>query len=46
MVAKGFLKLPNLHMLIKQKISSLPKNLALGNSDELLKVLSTKINLL
>ena len=28
--AKAFLKLPNLHMLIKQKNPSLPRNLALG----------------
>ena len=28
-VAKGFLKLPNLHMLIKQKSQLLPENLAL-----------------
>ena len=28
--AKGFLKLPNLHMLIKQKSPSFPRNLALG----------------
>ena len=27
-VAKGFLKLPNLHMLLKQKSPSLPRNLA------------------
>ena len=34
-IAKGFLKLPNLHMLIKQRSASLPRNLALatfGNS--------------
>ena len=29
-IAKGFLKLQNLHMLIKQKCPSLPRNLALG----------------
>ena len=29
-VAKGFLNLPNLHMLLKQKGPSLPRNLALG----------------
>ena len=28
--SKAFLKLPNLHMLIKQKSSSLPRKLALG----------------
>ena len=30
MVAKGFLKLANLHVLIKQKSPSLPRNLTLG----------------
>ena len=29
-ISKGFLKLPNLHMLIKQRSASLPRNLALG----------------
>ena len=29
-VVKEFLKLPNLHMLLKQKIISLPRNLALA----------------
>ena len=28
-VAKGFLKMPNLHILVKQKSPSLPRNLAL-----------------
>ena len=37
-VAKGFLKLLNLHMLVKQKSSSLPRNLALGTFAELPKV--------
>ena len=46
MVAKGFLKLPNLHMLIKQKSPLLPRNLALVTSGELLIVFSTKVNLL
>ena len=45
-VAKGFSKLPNLHMLLKQKSPSLPRNLALGTFDELLIVFSTKVNLL
>ena len=45
-VAKGFLKLPNLHMLIKQKSPLLPRNLALVTSGELLIVFSTKVNLL
>ena len=45
-VAKGFLKLPNLHMLLKQKSPSLARNLALGTFAELLIVFSTKINLL
>ena len=34
-VAKGFLKLPNLHMLIKQKNPSLPRNVALRTLDGL-----------
>ena len=45
-VAKGLLKLPNSHMLLKQKNPSLPRNLALGTFDELLAVFSTKVNLL
>ena len=43
-VAKGFLKLPTLHMLIKRKSPSLPKNLAVGTFDKLLLVFSTKVN--
>ena len=43
---QGFLKLPNLHMLLKQKSPSLPRNLALGTFGELLIVFSTKVNLL
>ena len=43
--AKRFLKLPNLHMLIKQTTPSLPRNLALIFS-ELPIVFSTKVNLL
>ena len=34
--AKGFLKLPNLHMLIKEKSQSLPTNLSLGTFSKLL----------
>ena len=45
-VAKGFLKLPTLHMLIKRKSPSLPKNLAVGTFDKLLLVFSTKVNFL
>ena len=45
-VAKGFLKVPNLHILIKQKRTSLPRNLALGIFGELPIVFSTKVNLL
>ena len=45
-VAKGFLKLPNLCMLLKQKSPSLPRNLALWTFGELQIVFSTKINLL
>ena len=46
MIAEGFLKLPNLHMLIKQKSPLLPKNLALVAFGKLLIVFSTKLNLL
>ena len=42
-VAKGFLKLPDMHMLIELP---LPRNLALGTFGELLIVFSTKVNLL
>ena len=42
-VAKWFL---NLHMLIRQKSPSLPRNLTVGTFGELLIVLSTKVNLL
>ena len=45
-ISKGFLNLPNLHMLIKQKSQLLPRNLALMTSAELLIVFSTKVNLL
>ena len=45
-VAKGFLKLPNLHTLLKQNSPSLPRNLALGTFGKLLIVFSTKVNLL
>ena len=45
-VAKGILELPNLHMLLKQKSPSLPRNLAFGTFGELLIVFSTKVNLL
>ena len=40
------LKLPNLYILIKQKSSLLPRNLALVTFGKLLMVFSTKINLL
>ena len=43
---KGFLKLANLHMVIKQKSPSLPRNLALWTFSELPIVFSTKVNLL
>ena len=46
MVAKGFLKLPNLHMQIKQMSPSLPRNLALGTFGKFLIVFSIKVNLL
>ena len=45
-VAKGFLKLPNFPMLLKQKSLSLPRNLALETFGKLLIVFSTKVNLL
>ena len=44
--AKEFLKLPKLHMLLKLKSPSLPRNLALGTFGKLLRVFSTKVNLL
>ena len=46
LVAKGFLKLPNLHMLIKEKSPLLPRNLARVTFGELLIVFSAKVNLL
>ena len=42
-VAKGFLKLPDLQMLLKQKSRSFPRNLLLRTFDELLIL---KVNLL
>ena len=45
-VAKGHLKLPNLHMLIKEKSPLLPRNVALVTSGKLLIVFSTKVILL
>ena len=45
-VAKGFLKLPNLHMLIKQKSPLLSRSLALVTFGELPIVFSRKVNLL
>ena len=45
-VALGFLKLPNLHRLLKQKSPSLPRNLGLGTFGKLLIVLSTMLFLL
>ena len=45
-LAKGFSKLPNLHMLLKQKSSSLPRNLALRTVRKSLTVFSAKVNLL
>ena len=44
-IAKGFLKLPKLHILIEQKSLSLPRNFALGTFGELLIVFSTNLNL-
>ena len=45
-VSKEFLKLPNLHMLLKQTTPSLPRNLALGTFGEMPIVISTKVSLL
>ena len=45
-ITKGFLMLPDLHIVLKQKSLSLPRNLALGTFGELLIVFSTKVNLL
>ena len=45
-VAKGFLELLNLHMLLKQKNPLLPRNFVLRTFSELLTVFSTKVNLL
>ena len=42
---KRFLKLPNFHMLIKQKSLSLPRNVTLRTFGKLLIVFSTKVNL-
>ena len=44
-VAKGFLQLPNLHMLLKQLSLSLPRNLALGMFFKLPIMFSPKVNL-
>ena len=43
---KRFLKLPNLHMLLKQKSSSLSRNLTLGTFGKSQTMFSTKVNLL
>ena len=43
---KGSLKLPNLHMLVKQKNPSLARNLVFGIFGKLLIVFSAKVNLL
>ena len=45
-VAKGFLKLLNLLVLIKQKSLAFSRNLVLATSGELLTMFSTKVNLL
>ena len=45
-IVKGFLKLLNLDMLIKQKSPPLPRNFALGMFGELPIPFSTKVNLL
>ena len=43
-VAKGFLKVPSLHMLIKEKSPLLPRNFALVTYGKLPIVFSTKVN--
>ena len=45
-IAKGWLKLPNLYMPVKQKGPSLPRNMALKTFGELRIIFSTKVNLL
>ena len=45
-IANGLLKPPNLHVLLKQKSLSLPRNLALRTFGELLIVFSAKVNML
>ena len=45
-IVETFLKLPNLHMLIKQKGTSLLRNLALRTFGKLSLVFSTKVNML
>ena len=45
-IVKVFLKVPNLHVLIKQKSPLLPRNLALRTFCKLLIVFSRKVNLL
>ena len=41
-IAKGFLKLSNLHMLIKQNSPSLPRNVAVGTFGKLLIIVLNK----
>ena len=43
-IAKGFLKLPNMHMLLQQKSPCVPRNLVLATIGELLIVFRTKVN--
>ena len=45
-IAKGFLKLPNLHMLIKQKSPSLPRNFSVRIFGKLPIIFLTEVNLL
>ena len=45
-IAKGFLKLPNLHKLVNQKSPFFLRNLAVRTFSKLLIVFSTKVNLL
>ena len=45
-IAEGFLKEPDSHMLIKQKTPLLPRNLSFKTFGKLLIVFSIKVNLL
>ena len=46
MASKEFLKVPYLHILLKQKSPSLPRNVALSTFGKLQILFSTKVNVL